>query len=469
MATDTNAIARRDESGALAIADREQAAGALAHILGTGDLSKLTNEERVATYLDLCQSLSLNPRSRPFDWLVLDGKLVLYPNKSCGEQLRRQHQISVKVTRREIVGDLFVCEVEGRTPTGRTDEASKYVPLTAWDRQAGTMKKLTGQNLANAFAKAETGAKRRLVLSMVGLASPPDPEEIKGARFVTVDGTGRILDQPTEEQRYLAENPNAALAIGEPTFETTGQTSTAPLAGTPDQRVTTAELTHPRREGPRPTFKASDEDVRRWLGAWFAAVKGTPWEPDAARARYVTNHTATWPEAKRCSSLRTMFARCTDDEARDFLAGIRAVVNVWKEDQTTEEIVSQDEQEEPVTVESDQSIDEALEAATIRNLGRERRPIEPTVTATSSRETPASSASPERLVDGQEYPRPRLLELYAAWSERMKSLDVMWRPDDVKRLSDAQLRDAVAGLTGQVDTVETVLAMADDEPAAEAF
>jgi hypothetical protein len=134
----TTDLARTDDAQrGLAVADREEAAGALAHILATGDLSKLSNEQRVAHYLDLCQSLSLNPRSRPFDWLVLDSKLVLYPNKSCAEQLRREHQISVKVTRRDIVGEMFVVEVEGRTPTGRTDEAASTSPQGLARQQAG--------------------------------------------------------------------------------------------------------------------------------------------------------------------------------------------------------------------------------------------------------------------------------------------------------------------------------------------
>lgn len=318
----------------LTVADREQAAGALQHILATGDLSKLTNEQRVATYLDLCASLSLNPRSRPFDWLVLDGKLVLYPNKSCAEQLRREHQISVKVTRREPIGantdePMFVCEVEGRTPTGRTDQATKYVPLTAYNKQ-GQKYRLTGANLANAYAKAETGAKRRLVLSMVGLASPPDPEEVRGARFVVVDGTGNVLDNPTQQQRYLAQTPAAAAAIGEPTFETVGRADRAPLAGTPDQAVRPDELERPRDEGPRPSFRASEEDVKRLCGAWFAAVKGTSLDDDDARHRFVLAWTAgelEWPEAKRTDSLRTMFARMTEREAGDFLAHVRSIAD----------------------------------------------------------------------------------------------------------------------------------------------
>jgi hypothetical protein len=312
-----------DAQRGLAVADREEAAGALAHILATGDLSKLSNEQRVAHYLDLCQSLSLNPRSRPFDWLVLDSKLVLYPNKSCAEQLRRAHQVSVKVTRRDIVGEMFVVEVEGRTPTGRTDEASKYVPLK--DSRGN---KLAGTNLANAFAKAETGAKRRLVLSMVGLASPPDPEEIRGARFVTVDGTGRVLEAPTQEQKALAENPAMARAIGEPVYED-AEGQEAPFTGTPDQRVTQADVTPPRpAQGPQPSFRASEEDVKRWLGAWFATVKGLSLDTDDARHRFVTHWTADeWPKAKRTDSLRTAFARMTSQEAGDFLAHVRALMD----------------------------------------------------------------------------------------------------------------------------------------------
>jgi hypothetical protein len=316
-------LARTDApQTALAAADREEAAGALAHILATGDLSKLSNEQRVAHYLDLCQSLSLNPRSRPFDWLVLDSKLVLYPNKSCAEQLRRAHQISVKVTRRDIVGEMFVVEVEGRTPTGRTDEASKYVPLK--DSRGN---KLAGTNLANAFAKAETGAKRRLVLSMVGLASPPDPEEVRGARFVTVDGTGRVLEAPTQEQKALAENPAMARAIGEPVYED-AEGQEAPLAGTPDQRATQADVTPPRpAQSPPPSFKNSDEQIAEWRGTWFATVKRLSLDTDAARAAFVSQWTADeWPKAKRTDSLATFFARATPAEAEGFLGHVRALM-----------------------------------------------------------------------------------------------------------------------------------------------
>jgi hypothetical protein len=304
-------------------ADRDQAAGAVQHILATGDLSKLSNEQRVAYYLELCRVTGLNSLSRPFDWLQLDGKLVLYPNKSCTEQLRRQHQISVKITRREMAGELYVVEVEGRTPSGRTDVASKYVPVTYWDRQTGRQQRLAGDKLANAYAKAETGAKRRLVLSMVGLAAIPDADETTGGRAVIVDGTGAVLDHPTEEQRYLAETPAAARAIGAPTFESTASASGSapPIEATASQAVTPEELERPKSPGgPRPTFKPSEADIKRWRGRFHALAEGTSFADDDYRHRFMQQYTDG-----RVDSTEAFWASATERQAADLLAYVEAL------------------------------------------------------------------------------------------------------------------------------------------------
>jgi hypothetical protein len=332
----TDLARTNDEPRDVAVADPEQAAGALAHILGTGDLRQLSDKQRVGHYLDLCQSLGLNPRSRPFDWIEFydpesgGKKLTLYANQSCASQLRRQHQISVRVVRREPVGSgdnaMFVVEVEGTTPTGRTGAAIKYVSLMGRQKGGGTYP-LSGQQLANAYMKAETGALRRLTFSMVGMASPPDRDELSRARDVIVDGTGRIIDSPTPEQKALAADPRMAAAIGEPTFETVDAEGGS-LDDLPDQRVKPEELERPKHEGPRPTFKASEEDVTRWLGAWFAAVKGLSLDSEEARHRFVAQWTADeWPKAKRTDSLRTAFRRMTAGEAGDFLAHVRALMD----------------------------------------------------------------------------------------------------------------------------------------------
>lgn len=309
-----------------ALAVREQAGvAALEHVLGTGDLAQLSNEQRVGHYLRVCRSLGLNPLSRPFDWILFkdpDGteRMTLYPNQSCAAQLRRQHQIRVEVTRREAVGEMFVVEVKGTTPDGREDFASKYVPLT------NKYGRLQGQQYANALMKAETSAKRRLTLSMVGLALPFDPEELTaGWRPVIVDGTGMIVRDPTPEQRYLAEVPTAARALGEPVFEDTA----IPADELPSQAVRPEELERPKRPpGPRPTLKASPEQVERWQRTWFATVAGSSLDSDDARHEYVRQWTVSenWPKAKQTDSLITFLRRSTEREAEDFLAHTRALV-----------------------------------------------------------------------------------------------------------------------------------------------
>lgn len=323
----TTDLVRQDAQRDVAVADPEAAAGALAHILGTGDLSQLTNEQRVGHYLDVCSSLGLNPRTRPFDWIEFYDpqtkakKLALYPNRSCAEQLRRQHQISVRVVRREMAGELFVVEMEGTTPSGRVGTASKYVPVTG-TRQNGETYRLAGSQLANAYMKAETGALRRLTFSMVGMASPPDLDELSRPRVVVVDGRGNVLDNPTPDQKALAADPNMARVIGEPVYEDM-EASGGPLAGTPDQRATPAELARPEPStSPRASFRPSEEDVKRWLGAWFATVKGLSLDADEARHRFVRD----WTHG-RTDSLRTFLASATGPQAGELLDHVRALMD----------------------------------------------------------------------------------------------------------------------------------------------
>ena len=60
-----------------------------------GDLSKLTTTERVAYITRVCESLGLNPLTKPFEYILLNGRLRLYATKDCTEQLRKVHGVSV--------------------------------------------------------------------------------------------------------------------------------------------------------------------------------------------------------------------------------------------------------------------------------------------------------------------------------------------------------------------------------------
>jgi 23S rRNA pseudoU1915 N3-methylase RlmH len=124
-----------------------------------GDLKDLSPEGRMAYYKDVCESLGLNPLTRPFEYIVLNGKLTLYAKRDCAEQLRKINGVSITSMTPQQIGDLFVVSVQGSDKTGRTDASTGAV----------NTKGLSGEALANAMMKAETKAKRRLTLSICGL------------------------------------------------------------------------------------------------------------------------------------------------------------------------------------------------------------------------------------------------------------------------------------------------------------
>lgn len=134
-------------------------------VLLGGDLSQLTPAERLTYYNAVCNSLSLNPLTRPFEYLALNGKLTLYARKDCTDQLRREHGVSVEISSREVVDGVFVVTAQAKDMTERTDESIGAVPLPT-----------SPIDKANAMMKAETKAKRRVTLSICGLGMMDETE-----------------------------------------------------------------------------------------------------------------------------------------------------------------------------------------------------------------------------------------------------------------------------------------------------
>ena len=124
-----------------------------------GDLSKLTSEEKVRYYSEVCRSIGLNPLTRPLDYIRLSGREVLYAKRDAADQLRKIYGISIEIVSKDQVGDLFMVEVRATDKAGRVDS----------DIGAVTTKGLNGEALANAILKAITKAKRRVTLSISGL------------------------------------------------------------------------------------------------------------------------------------------------------------------------------------------------------------------------------------------------------------------------------------------------------------
>jgi hypothetical protein len=149
----------------------------LERVVVHGDLSKLTPGDRAAYYGQVCSSLGLNPLTRPFEYLTLNGKQILYARRDCTDQLRKIHGVSVTIRAREQIGDLLVVTAQAELPGGRRDESTGAVSV-------GSLK---GEALANAMMKAETKAKRRVTLSICGLAVL-DESEVDGAKATDTGG-----------------------------------------------------------------------------------------------------------------------------------------------------------------------------------------------------------------------------------------------------------------------------------------
>ncbi|MHA1573536.1 MAG: hypothetical protein ACTSX8_06040, partial [Alphaproteobacteria bacterium] len=75
------------------LAIHADAASAMERVVATGDLSKLSSSERIALFRATCESLGLNPLTRPFDFLTFQGRTVLYVKKDATDQLRRIHKV----------------------------------------------------------------------------------------------------------------------------------------------------------------------------------------------------------------------------------------------------------------------------------------------------------------------------------------------------------------------------------------
>ncbi|EAK0343246.1 hypothetical protein YO45_04170 [Campylobacter jejuni] len=144
-----------------------------------GDLSKLSDVERASYVKNLCESLGLNMLSKPFEYIILNGKLTLYATKSATDQLRQVRKVSITKTEVAQVGDIYMVTAYAATPDGRTD----------CDTGALNIKNLGGDNLANAIMKAITKAKRRVTLSICGLGmlDESELETIKEKRFLNAN------------------------------------------------------------------------------------------------------------------------------------------------------------------------------------------------------------------------------------------------------------------------------------------
>jgi hypothetical protein len=151
--------------------------------------------------------MGLDPFTKPFDILRLNGKEILYCTRSGTQQLNKLHKVSHLITSRDTNAEVGVYIVTSKAslPDGRCTESIGAVNIAG----------LKGEMYANAIMKAETKAKRRATLDLLGLGvlDESEAESIPNASTAALQTMVEALPQMEVEAVEVIEE-DAELSIG---------------------------------------------------------------------------------------------------------------------------------------------------------------------------------------------------------------------------------------------------------------
>jgi hypothetical protein len=207
---------------------------ALQVALAQGDLGKLSTPQRLQFLAKVCESIGVNPMTQPFEFIAFQGKMRLYVKRDATDQLRRIHDVSIAITKRETMGDLLCVTAQAKMANGRCDEAIGVV----------STKGVTGDALAILMMKAETKAKRRVTLSICGLGFMDESE---------VEDALKAEEQQERQQIYGGKDtppkPKAEGMMETHEVESTVVTGNAPPRHWSDLMIESAYRLIPISEG----------------------------------------------------------------------------------------------------------------------------------------------------------------------------------------------------------------------------
>ena len=191
-------------------------------LMASGDLAKLSTAQRNEYYIYRCRSVGLDPAAQPFEYLELDGKLVLYAKKGATDQLMRHYGLS-----REIVSTGYdIADSSYFTATVSVSDGQRSVEDIAqvWLRKRETpyvkdandptgvkTTALAGEALANAKMKCISKAARRAVITFCGLGmmDESEVETVERAKPVqrAVSSVSENAAQGEGERSALSSSP----------------------------------------------------------------------------------------------------------------------------------------------------------------------------------------------------------------------------------------------------------------------
>jgi hypothetical protein len=174
-----------------------------------GDLSKLSANDKVRYYNGYCERMGLDPFTKPFDILRLNGKEILYCTRSGTQQLNKLHKVSHLITSRDTNAEagVYIVTSKASLPDGRCTESIGAVNIAG----------LKGEAYANAIMKAETKAKRRATLDLLGLGviDESEAESIPNASVGALQTMVEALPQmEVEAVEVIETEEDEKLTIG---------------------------------------------------------------------------------------------------------------------------------------------------------------------------------------------------------------------------------------------------------------
>ena len=151
--------------------------------------------------------MGLDPYTKPFDLLRLNGREVLYCTRSGTQQLNKLHKVSHLITSRDtnVEAGVYIVTSKASLPDGRCTESLGAVNIAG----------LKGEAYANAIMKAETKAKRRATLDLLGLGvlDESEADSIPNASKVAISAMVEAMPEieveaveviETEEEKELS-------------------------------------------------------------------------------------------------------------------------------------------------------------------------------------------------------------------------------------------------------------------------
>ncbi len=152
--------------------------------------------------------MGLDPFTKPFDILRLNGREVLYCTRSGTQQLNKLHKVSHLITSRDTNAEagVYIVTSKASLPDGRCTESIGAVNIAG----------LKGEAYANAIMKAETKAKRRATLDLLGLGVLDEseaesiPNAVSGALQTMVEALPQmeveaveVIETEAEEEKTI--------------------------------------------------------------------------------------------------------------------------------------------------------------------------------------------------------------------------------------------------------------------------